>query len=56
MQGIKTNVKWPNDVWYDRSKKLSGMLINTSFVGKEASAIVGIGVRLHRIKMGDHTC
>jgi BirA family biotin operon repressor/biotin-[acetyl-CoA-carboxylase] ligase len=50
-EGIKTNVKWPNDVWYDRSKKLSGMLINTSFVGKEASAIVGIGINVNEDMM-----
>eukprot|EP00029_Vermamoeba_vermiformis_P011959 TRINITY_DN6765_c0_g1_i1.p1 TRINITY_DN6765_c0_g1~~TRINITY_DN6765_c0_g1_i1.p1 ORF type:complete len:313 (-),score=41.89 TRINITY_DN6765_c0_g1_i1:66-1004(-) len=46
-EGISTNVKWPNDVWYDRSKKLSGMLINTSFMGKEVSAVIGIGINVN---------
>ena len=40
--GLKTTIKWPNDLIYNK-KKLCGILTET-LLGKEKLAIVGIGI------------
>ena len=45
--GIKTNIKWPNDVHY-KGKKLCGILTEGIF-GKENYVIVGFGLNVNQI-------
>ena len=42
--GVIANVKWPNDVWIG-DKKVSGVIVDSSFMGKQITAVVGCGVR-----------
>ncbi len=49
--GIKPMIKWPNDVMIDGKRKISGILSETVFEGKELKGIVvGIGVNLNSDK------
>ena len=45
--GIKTNIKWPNDVHY-KGKKLCGILTEGIF-GKENYVVVGFGLNINQI-------
>jgi len=38
-------VKWPNDIWI-KNKKIAGVLVNTSIIGQEFTAIIGIGLNV----------
>ncbi|MDT7952916.1 MAG: biotin--[acetyl-CoA-carboxylase] ligase [Acetobacteraceae bacterium] len=42
---VRLRLKWPNDVLLD-SRKLAGLLIEASLIGKEARIIVGIGINV----------
>jgi BirA family biotin operon repressor/biotin-[acetyl-CoA-carboxylase] ligase len=46
VEGVDANIKWPNDVWLN-GKKLSGMLVDTSIMGSNIAAVIGIGVNLN---------
>ena len=45
--GIKTNIKWPNDIHY-KGKKLCGILTEGIF-GKESYVVVGFGLNVNQI-------
>ena len=46
---IKTNIKWPNDIYF-QNKKLGGILIENILSGKKIqSSIVGIGLNVNQI-------
>lgn len=47
--GLKTNIKWPNDVHY-KKKKFCGILTE-SILGKENFAAVGIGLNVNQNKL-----
>jgi biotin-(acetyl-CoA carboxylase) ligase len=44
VKGVAASIKWPNDVWVN-GKKLAGMLVDTSVMGSNVGAVIGIGVR-----------
>lgn len=43
--GVRTELKWPNDVLRD-GKKLAGVLVETTAVGERTWAVIGVGVNL----------
>jgi BirA family biotin operon repressor/biotin-[acetyl-CoA-carboxylase] ligase len=43
--GIKTQIKWPNDILID-GKKVGGILIENEVKGKKAASIIGIGINI----------
>lgn len=46
--GIAAKIKWPNDI-YAGGKKISGMLIENSFSGKDiGTSVIGIGVNINQ--------
>jgi len=47
-KGINTEIKWPNDIFYDK-KKLCGILIENSIYGDLIkNSVIGIGVNLNQ--------
>jgi BirA family transcriptional regulator, biotin operon repressor / biotin---[acetyl-CoA-carboxylase] ligase len=47
-QGIRTSIKWPNDI-LSNSKKISGILIENSIVnGRISHAVVGVGLNVNQ--------
>jgi BirA family biotin operon repressor/biotin-[acetyl-CoA-carboxylase] ligase len=38
-------LKWPNDVWW-QDRKLAGILIETTQVGEERYAVIGVGINI----------
>ena len=38
-------LKWPNDVWLDQ-RKLAGILIETTSIGPQRYAVIGVGINL----------
>jgi len=42
--GITAHVKWPNDVWIGE-KKTAGILLDSTFMGRDINACIGVGVR-----------
>ena len=38
-------LKWPNDVWW-QGRKLAGILIETTSVGEERYAVIGVGINI----------
>lgn len=38
-------LKWPNDVWW-QDRKLAGILIETTQVGNERYAVIGVGINI----------
>lgn len=40
-------LKWPNDVWSAKGKKLSGILCEARFCGNTASVVIGIGINVN---------
>ena len=50
IKGIKTKIKWPNDIYYE-GKKLGGILIENKLDGNVVkSSIVGVGINLNQEK------
>lgn len=48
--GIKTKIKWPNDIYYE-GKKLGGILIENKLDGNLVkSSVVGVGLNLNQEK------
>lgn len=45
--GFNSCIKWPNDILVD-NKKVSGILIEKVFVGKQINVIVGIGINIEK--------
>ncbi len=46
--GIRTTIKWPNDIYVD-DKKIAGILIENSIMGESVStSIAGIGLNLNQ--------
>ncbi len=46
--GIKTRLKWPNDVLVE-NKKIAGTLIETMLCGKNSALLIGIGLNVGAI-------
>jgi len=47
-QGIRTSIKWPNDILSD-SKKIAGILIENSIInGRISHAVIGIGLNVNQ--------
>ncbi|MCZ8252895.1 MAG: biotin--[acetyl-CoA-carboxylase] ligase [Hylemonella sp.] len=46
-QGLhpELQLKWPNDVWW-QDRKLAGILIETTQVGDERYAVIGVGINI----------
>ncbi|XP_050404110.1 biotin--protein ligase [Patella vulgata] len=40
---LPLKLKWPNDIYYERSIKLGGVIVNCSVVGSTIHAIIGCG-------------
>ncbi|MFN4359666.1 MAG: biotin--[acetyl-CoA-carboxylase] ligase [Hylemonella sp.] len=38
-------LKWPNDVWW-QDRKLAGILIETTQIGEERYAVIGVGINI----------
>ena len=50
IKGIKTKIKWPNDIYYE-GKKLGGILIENKLDGNMVKAsIIGVGINLNQEK------
>eukprot|EP01116_Phalansterium_solitarium_P003310 TRINITY_DN14134_c0_g1_i1.p1 TRINITY_DN14134_c0_g1~~TRINITY_DN14134_c0_g1_i1.p1 ORF type:complete len:311 (-),score=97.90 TRINITY_DN14134_c0_g1_i1:135-1067(-) len=45
-EGVDAKVKWPNDVWIG-SKKLSGLILHSDFMGTEAIGRLGVGINVN---------
>lgn len=47
-RGIKTSIKWPNDVYYN-NKKLGGILVENKIIdNKVAASIIGVGININQ--------
>jgi BirA family transcriptional regulator, biotin operon repressor / biotin---[acetyl-CoA-carboxylase] ligase len=45
--GLKTRIKWPNDIWVD-NKKLGGLLIENQISNlRLVQTVIGIGINVH---------
>jgi len=50
IKGIKTKIKWPNDIYYE-GKKLGGILIENKLDGNLVkSSVIGVGLNLNQEK------
>lgn len=50
LKGIKTKIKWPNDIYYN-GKKVGGILIENKLDGNLVKAsIIGVGINLNQEK------
>lgn len=43
-------VKWPNDIYYEKSAKVGGVLVNTSIAGRQVTLNIGCGLNLDNLK------
>ncbi len=50
--GIKTNIKWPNDIVIN-SKKICGILVETVLVGDVLNTVIGIGININNVMFSE---
>jgi len=44
---LELEVKWPNDIYYDRKFKIGGILAKSSLMGSSAFLKIGVGFNLN---------
>uniref|UniRef100_A0A914WUU0 BPL/LPL catalytic domain-containing protein n=1 Tax=Plectus sambesii TaxID=2011161 RepID=A0A914WUU0_9BILA len=46
MKGFPLKLKWPNDIYYNRSYKMGGVLVNCSVIGSDLICTLGCGLNV----------
>ena len=49
-QDINIRIKWPNDIYFDSSTKLGGIIVNSSCFDGHLKAVIGMGVNISNEK------
>ena len=55
-KNIDVRIKWPNDIYYGKDKKIGGILVNSSIQGRSAYAVVGVQTKYISDKQLILTC